>query len=70
MRIICINDKNSLSVTMKIIDQNLTLNKWYNSQGMGKYYKVINDLGTLQYYEKSRFITLDEYRSIQIDKLI
>lgn len=73
MKVVCINKH------IKVNDKSLinalsalTINNVYETFGNISIfgYWIINDLGVEYVYDTDMFITLEEYRLIQIDKLI
>jgi hypothetical protein len=79
MIVVCIDidiyfqNRRSVQLRSRPENQNkeLTLNKQYevieSSNLWG--YNIINDLGELQFYNKNRFITLEDFRNDKLDEL-
>jgi hypothetical protein len=71
MKIICINNKN--------YEEELTIYKTYefndklfnvNDNNFWRYIILINDKGSMNFYPKILFKSLDEYRNDKINKLL
>lgn len=66
--IVCITSDLSSRMKYKI-----TLHKSYEVLSHDKYdyvYCIINDIGELTWYDSNMFMTLEEFRNSQIDKLV
>lgn len=79
--VICINNENKYQKPGRLIIENLTLNKKYvilNTLSSGKTgsdydYDIIsvhNDNDEVMYYDSGKFITIEEHRNIQLEKLL
>ena len=66
MKIVCVDNIG--------YESELTIGKTYDlisySSRSFSPYKVLNDLGQVYSFDEERFITLDEYREKQIDKIL
>jgi hypothetical protein len=67
MKVVCIDNR----INRGIDKEELTLYKTYDiiNEDVGTYY-IRNDLGKFYDYNKTRFITLDEWRRIQLKKIL
>jgi hypothetical protein len=73
MKVICID--NTFDITrpdLGLRDSNyLTIGKIYDVAERGLHtYRIINDSGTSLIYDINMFITLDEYRQRQLNKIL
>ena len=70
MIVVCINN---FSNELHRVDKELTLNKQYevvkSSYLWGSSYSIINDLGRMGFYNKKRFIKLEDFRNDKLDEL-
>lgn len=66
MKIVCVDNIG--------YESELTIGKTYDlisySSRRFSPYKVLNDLSQVYSFDKERFITLDEWREIQLDKIL
>ncbi len=75
--VVCINSSKQDSYQTNIIDsfieshESLTIGKQYRVEYNGLYYiSIINDNGINSPYNLKRFVTIDEWREKQLNKLI
>jgi hypothetical protein len=67
MKLVCIDNRNSSTV----VDNDITIGKIYKIEMlMDRGYRIINDKGYHKSYLKQRFITVEEYRNKQLDKIL
>jgi len=69
MKLYCINDRNSIG--FKSI--HVTKGRWYKAFDIGTFTNmiyIVSDNGTHPAVERSKFITLEEYRSNKIDEIL
>ena len=72
-KLVCISP--NVEVGGKIIEQPLTYGKIYEvitpgQSAGGKFYVIENDKGKREPYWQSKFVTLEEYRNKQLDKIL
>lgn len=68
MKVVCIDNR----INRGIDKEELTMYKAYDiiNEDVGGTYYIRNDLGKCYDYNKTRFITLDEWRRIQLKKIL
>jgi hypothetical protein len=68
MKVVCIDNR----INRGIDKEELTMYKAYDiiNEDVGGTYYIRNDLGKFYDYNKTRFITLDEWRRIQLKKIL
>lgn len=67
--VICIENVHISGGISNVMD--LTIGEKYKAdEALGDYYRLVSDKGFLGDYSKRYFITLNEFRSSQIDKIL
>jgi hypothetical protein len=76
MKVICIdNDSDYFAERMKkwghYFEERLTLGKFYDVLLENKIeYLITDDLGTIRYFYKDKFITIEEFRNNKIEEIL
>ena len=74
MRLICIDDETDIlnfgdGVKELTYGKEYQINSHYDSTNGKRYYSILNDKGVGNDYLSDRFVTLETFRELQLDKL-
>ncbi len=74
MRLICIDDETDIlnfgdGVKELTWGKEYQINSHYDSTNGKRYYSILNDKGVGNYYLSDRFVTLEKFREIQLNKI-